>query len=275
MTPSPTRLRWASFVVAAAVVALASGASANDEGAIEINAALAAAGLGGSDTPGFPVTITQPGHYRVTSNLDAQGAHVALIEVFASPVTIDLGGFSLMGGFRGIYGVADGVSVRNGSVSGMSETAVWIQGRVGRVERVRAVGNGFGVVLFGDGGIVADSLIVSIASGITVTSGSVLGCVVSGNTGTGISGSSLSGGLAASLVLAENVALGNGVGIGASNAAISRNLMAGNTSQGLQTFATAPGFSSVASNVISGAGAFAWLSSAVSTRPNVCAGSGC
>jgi hypothetical protein len=48
------------------------------------------------DAPGFPVTITQPGSYRLSGNLTA-GANVSGIEILASNVTLDLNGFTISG----------------------------------------------------------------------------------------------------------------------------------------------------------------------------------
>lgn len=77
------------------------------DGVIEINQAKAiAGGLGGdvtADPPGFPVRITEPGSYQLTSDLDVTVVTLGGIEIAdgVSDVTIDLGGFTI----RGVSGV--------------------------------------------------------------------------------------------------------------------------------------------------------------------------
>jgi hypothetical protein len=71
---------------------LFAGLSAAVDGVIEINQASAAVGgINGSavsDPPGYPVVITQPGSYRLTSDL-LPGSQTA-IRIDASDVSIDL-----------------------------------------------------------------------------------------------------------------------------------------------------------------------------------------
>src|SRR5882757_8656039 len=55
------------------------------------------------DAPGFPISITQPGSYRLSGNLTVP-ASTAGIEISASNVTIDLNGFSLLAPARGLNG---------------------------------------------------------------------------------------------------------------------------------------------------------------------------
>jgi hypothetical protein len=47
------------------------------DGVIEINQSCVAGGCFAGDTAGFPVTISQPGSYRLTSNLSPTTAHAA------------------------------------------------------------------------------------------------------------------------------------------------------------------------------------------------------
>ena len=70
------------------------------DGVYEINQDCAVVGCFAGDTPGFPVTISQPGRYVLTSNLVASGAvsSVQMIDGGASFVDLDLNGFTLEGG---------------------------------------------------------------------------------------------------------------------------------------------------------------------------------
>ena len=72
------------------------------DGVIEVNQARAlAGGVTAGDAPGFPVTIAQPGSYRLTGTLDVSGQpapeNVSAITITASFVTLDLNGFSIVG----------------------------------------------------------------------------------------------------------------------------------------------------------------------------------
>src|SRR5437588_2480577 len=49
------------------------------------------------DAPGFPVTISVAGSYRLSGNLTVPDANTTAIEVTADSVTIDLNGFSIIG----------------------------------------------------------------------------------------------------------------------------------------------------------------------------------
>src|SRR5271166_431225 len=63
---------------------------------IDQNRALAGSVTPG-DTPGFPVTITLPGAYRLSGNLTVPDANTNGILVMADNVFIDLNGFSIVG----------------------------------------------------------------------------------------------------------------------------------------------------------------------------------
>ena len=125
------------FASLLATVFLASGSAFAVDGVVEINQARAEiGGISDTDTPGFPVTIDQPGSYRLTGNVVVDGSTNA-IHIVAKHVSIDLNGFSIQGPVicpnggncsQGYVNGADGVkaasgadflSVRNGSIFGM------------------------------------------------------------------------------------------------------------------------------------------------------------
>ena len=189
----------------AALALLASPALAVD-GVREINQTCAeTTGCFVGDTAGFPVTITQSGAYRLTSNLVLTSAHAVGISMATSEVSIDLNGFEI----RGITDCGDGPgctnagtgkgivptssflhghSVRNGSVSGMGLYGVEI-GQHGEVKDVRANHNGGYGIVAGVGSV-------------------VVGCVIGRNGQGGISAS------VASLVADNAVTLSKGTGAG-------------------------------------------------------------
>lgn len=133
----------ATFLVFAAL-ALASLPASADR-VLEINQDCAAVGCFYNDAPGFPVTISLPGHYRLTSHLTVdetyQGSAVILANPTSGEVHIDLNGFELRGPFtcigtpvagctngpnttRGLLLLVKGGSLRNGTVRGFGGAGV-------------------------------------------------------------------------------------------------------------------------------------------------------
>ncbi len=182
------------------------GAVSASDGAIEINQAKAlAGGVTPGDPAGFPVIITQPGSYRLTSNLDRTGAalNVHTIDLYADDVTIDLGGFELRGGAEctglpvtactnvgtgiGIAGFnVAGVTIRNGTIRGMPSSGVRITGEHSRIDGVTAVSNGMHGIDVGSG-LVVDSVAGSnFEDGIVSSSGTVQRSVARTNRADGI-----------------------------------------------------------------------------------------
>ncbi len=130
------------------------------DGVIEINQACVSAGCFPADAPGFPVTITESGSYRLTSNLVVPDENTTAIELGADAdrSSIDLNGFAILGptscsgiGFFCIpvgtgHGIAANitttdVTVRNGRVIGMGDHGIFLQ-NFDYVEGVVARSNG-------------------------------------------------------------------------------------------------------------------------------------
>lgn len=143
-------MRTRCLLVLLAVV-LAPAAYADGE--IEINQASASAGgVNGSlaaDPPGFPVVITAPGSYRLTSDLVGFDA----IFVNADDVSIDLGGFTIRGETAGCdgppkgLGIAasgDNLTIRDGRVryQGIGITSSGAGARIERVQVDHHCGDG-------------------------------------------------------------------------------------------------------------------------------------
>ena len=117
------------------------------------------------DAPGFPITISQPGSYRLSGNLTVPDVNTTAIQITADHVTIDLNGFGIYGpvvctGFpatcpkagKGI-GIAAtngespgpvGVRISNGTVSGMGSNGILINGATSYAEKVTATNNAGG-----------------------------------------------------------------------------------------------------------------------------------
>lgn len=97
------------------------------------------------DAPGFPVTISIRGSYRLSSGLFVPADTDGIVITAAEGVSIDLNGFQITGnggefGVGNVGGAAHGMSVRNGSVTGFRE-GVSIGASASEVRDVRAFEN--------------------------------------------------------------------------------------------------------------------------------------
>jgi hypothetical protein len=72
------------------------------------------------DSPGFPVSITQPGSYRLSGNLTVPAGTTG-VAIQADHVTLDLNGFRIAGeGAGGLFGVTTGENFGNLSLAGIT-----------------------------------------------------------------------------------------------------------------------------------------------------------
>jgi hypothetical protein len=145
-----------------------------------------AGGITPGDTPGFPVTISQPGSYRLTSNLilPATTGTVGIL-VTAQSVTIDLDGFAVIGPrvcpddmtalcppsiedatYIGIQ-AGDNVTIMNGTVRGTGGTGISV-GSHARIEGVNIIWNSIFGVLAGRGTALNDNLIAQNGQGVLI-----------------------------------------------------------------------------------------------------------
>jgi hypothetical protein len=175
------------------------------DGVVEINQPLAlAGGATPGDAPGFPVTLSSAGSYRLTGPLTVASSSTSGISVSAVGVEIDLNGFSIagpgscsgsgstlvcppVGSGAGVSGGA-GVTVRNGTIRGFSNNGVII-GPNSRVTEMLLTENSVsGVQVLGESEI--SRCVVrrnGIAGIIAQDASNVMRNVVEGNGGTGIS----------------------------------------------------------------------------------------
>ena len=88
------------FSLAFCIYAVPPRAAAVD-GVTEFNPLCATSGCFAGDSPGFPVTITESGSYRLTGNLDVSALSTpenrTAIEISEDFVTLDLNGFTIQG----------------------------------------------------------------------------------------------------------------------------------------------------------------------------------
>jgi len=157
------------------------------------------------DAPGFPVTISQSGSYRLSGNLIVPDANTTAILITADFVTLDMNGFSIMGPgtCTGTFpttptkcsstGTGIGVQagsvneevpgpkatkVFNGAVRGMGSTGLFLLGDGSYIEKVTADSNaGFGFLV--NGSVVQSTANLNGQAGITAIT--VRDCVASSN----------------------------------------------------------------------------------------------
>ncbi|MEM9175511.1 MAG: right-handed parallel beta-helix repeat-containing protein [Myxococcota bacterium] len=219
-------------------------------GQLEINATCAVqTGCFAGDAPGYPVTISAPGAYRLTSSLvqtEVLGISNAAngIEIVADGVDLDLAGFTigcanpLLGRCSGsVVGIStpgptrSGIRVSNGRVDGMSGAGIDFEEDRGAVlEDLRVTDNG------GDG--LRAGFYARIARCTSLENGgdgiaagdrsSILQNVAESNDGNGIA--------TMFSVIADNVATGNGGdGIAAINSVIRHNALSHNEGDGIDS----------------------------------------
>jgi Periplasmic copper-binding protein (NosD) len=108
-----------------------------------------AGGITVGDEPGFPITISAPGRYRIVGNLDASPGSDGVV-IDSDDVTLDFDGFTLRGAGEGATGIIsshDSIEIRDGVITGFPLFAIDSHsvGRFWTVSGMRIVGNGLGV----------------------------------------------------------------------------------------------------------------------------------
>jgi hypothetical protein len=228
------------------------------DGVVLINQSQALAGnVTPGDTPGFPVTLSQAGSYRLTGDLIVPDANTTAIRITADHVTLDLNGFAIVGPTvctsspancppitQGIGIQADngptadgprGTKILNGTVRGMGSTGIFITGAGSVVERVVVDSNGGGIL--NAGSVIESSATRNGTFGILATI--VRDCYVTDNHDIGIQLDGIGG------VATGNIASFNGShGILSPNGTVSGNTAVRNVAFGIS--ATCP--SSIAGN---------------------------
>ena len=181
------------------------GSVAGSDGVFEINQACASGvGCFPGDNPGLPVEITQTGSYRLTSNLTVPDENTDGIEVQVDGVSIDLGGFAIIGPVtcdnslnctpagsgHGINaGSAHQTGVSNGSIRGMGSFGL-AGGFAAMVSNVRTSGNAVTGIAASVGSIIENSTARrNGGQGIFISNCVVRGCASSSNGGDGIGSS--------------------------------------------------------------------------------------
>ncbi|MGO9062962.1 MAG: hypothetical protein ACLQU2_37210 [Candidatus Binataceae bacterium] len=237
------------------------------DGVLEINQTVVSA------AGGFPYQITAAGSYRLTGNLVVGVADTNAINVTASPVTIDLNGFSISGAGGSVSsGIQDNVgqlTVKNGTIQSFGEgvnsagpdviadlttnntsQGIFVSNAVVRRYTAESTVNGVGCGGFGTC-VVADSLINASTTGINIfdSTGSVTNCVVT------------SAGVGISILQGSGSVIGNTINMTAGSAT--------STAVSISTLAGPSGYGANTANVPAGATCFA---GGTSMGTNVCNG---
>jgi hypothetical protein len=221
--PSSPRRALAFLVASAALLAHSDLARAVD-GVVEINDARAmVGGITPGDAPGYPVTLSVRGSYKLTSNLFVTATNIDVVNITADGVSLDLNGFAIRclfvitpcagnGSGNGIIAFPSNVTVRNGTVRDMAANGV-VVGTDARVEDLTIIGNGK------DGLSISNR---SLARNLVVSGNATVGidaseaCQIEGSTISNNHFGILAGGGA---LVRGNVIRGNeGVALGASSA---------------------------------------------------------
>lgn len=195
-----SQLQRCAFIVA---LMLTSSAYAVD-GVIEINQTSAlAGGVTPGDFAGFPVAITVPGSYRLTSNLVMSAntnAIAAPLTTSPDDVTIDLNGFTIDGNGSSANGIqlseGNNWEIRNGTVkgfaNGIQQQTISTGHRIINVRSQNNTRSGIAIAN-GSGHLVKDCTVIGNGTlitdrGLLIGANSmVIGNTVLNNSGSGIS----------------------------------------------------------------------------------------
>lgn len=196
------------------------------------------------DAPGFPVTISLPGSYRLAGNLTVPSADTSAIVIAPGTpgVTIDLNGFAIVGptscsGFplvcsplgsgMGISAASDatnvtrGINVRNGTVMGMGSAAVYLIPVGGAVDNMTIISNGGDGLFIELGTATNNRIIKNGGNGISGGNSVITQNMISGNRFAGISVNDS--------IATNNALITNGsYGLAASNTGFASNTFSSN-----------------------------------------------
>jgi hypothetical protein len=177
-----------SLILCAAVLMCSATSAFAVDGVVLIDQARALAGnVTPGDAPGFPVTLSLPGSYRLSANLTVP-ADTDGIVIQNNEITLDLNVFRIAGvpgEEEQVAGVTDkgvtyrAIVVRNGS---MTNFGVVLASHQAEVREMRISAAHFGIKLTGDGGVATVNNLSQNFSGIRVEG---KGAIVSDNIATG------------------------------------------------------------------------------------------
>ena len=147
------------------------------------------------DTPGFPVTISQPGSYRLNGPLTVSDIHKGAIQVTAPNVTLDLNGLVIRGArcgpercqispprTVGVQAEHGNFRMFNGTVENFGGVGVVVRGGA-LLDQLRVLNNGLEGIDLG-GGRLSDAYIAhNERGGVLAGAGQMTGTMVQQNKG--------------------------------------------------------------------------------------------
>jgi len=190
MTPLPLR----PLAAAALTLALPLTTHAVDGVTLITQAKALAGNVTPGDAPGFPVTISRSGSFRLSQSLTVDDLNQGAIETAAdTDVDLDLNGFTIQGARCGtsrcqieapqVSGITawGRLSLHGGGVRGFGGHGVFIN-LGGRVERVHAQSHGLtGIVVNGEAQVTDSQAVDNVNGGIFLSVGVARGNVVTDN----------------------------------------------------------------------------------------------
>lgn len=199
---------------------------------------VAAGNITPGDTPGFPVTISKTGVYRLGSVLLMNKADLA-IAVSAPFVTIDLNNFTISGnnslGTRGVNTAARGLTVINGGIRGFRYYGILSAADDLTVRGVRVTENSSAGIYQYNGRFAKISESAATQNGVGIYCGgqcSVSNSIIGANRNAGIVFSAR-GGIITGSTISENIGYGlscfNSAEIVGIPVGFSQNILVGNT----------------------------------------------
>ncbi|MBW2232397.1 MAG: hypothetical protein JRH17_18575 [Deltaproteobacteria bacterium] len=208
-----------------------------------------AGGVSVGDSAGYPVTISQSGHYLLTGNLTQPDANTHVIEITTDRVMLHLGGHSILGSAfcsvdvnsritgctgggtgSGIVATGSLITIRNGLINGMGNRAIDMSVGEGFTIREVAISHsgGDGIVLGGVSFFFDSAIGRNGGSGIRIGDGArLINTTASSNGGGGLVGgvgiTVQNGGFSANIV--DGISVGNAAFI--DSATVFANLASG------------------------------------------------
>jgi hypothetical protein len=175
-----------------------------------------AGGVTTGDAPGFPVTISEPGSYRLSGNLIGE-INIDTVVIAAGGVTFDLNGFSIQTGPGNSRGITDngvvysGIVIRNGAIRAHQSTkGIEMFSAQVEISRIQVFNGAFGIQTRGKGAILSGNIAAGGANGFVVSGESI----VTGNIARGITSVGFSVG--AGSLISGNSSSNNAIGISVS-----------------------------------------------------------
>lgn len=269
-----SKLTFALALAAWSLPILSAAPAGAAEGVTLINQTKALAGkVTPDDGPGFPVTLSAPGSYKLAGNLQVPAGTNGIV-VAANHVTIDLNGFELAGGLTAANGIAaaggnrSGVTVRNGTIFGFRRDGIRTTGSYWTVENMRIVNVGGNGIAAGHFLQVRDSNLwrSGLNGVIAVNQASVMNSTIVGSGASGVVCENHC--LVSGSMISQNGQAGAGVGVSASLGTVLGNTITGNKGLGISGSATGYGNNTLVTNN-SGGGAQV-SDGLVPLQPNAC-----